>query len=246
MLRPMSGPRFTLFQARKPDDPMREHEIACFARALAVPEDRVAAVDLLAADLDRAILDATDAFLFGGSGDYSVVGEAPWLDHALEVVRTVHDCGKPTFASCWGFQVLARAMGGRVIHDASRAELGTYDLLVTEEGERDPVFGPLAPRFLAQVGHEDHVVELPPNTTLLASSELTPHQAYRFDDAPIYCTQFHPELRLADLRVRIAAYPRYLETLPGITRASLEESLAETPGSESLLTRFVELVMGAS
>jgi GMP synthase-like glutamine amidotransferase len=49
------------------------------------------------------------------------------------------------------------------------------------------------------MGHEDIVIEIPPQATLLASSKKVTNQAYRFNDAPIYCTQFHPELNRSDL-----------------------------------------------
>ena len=94
-------------------------------------------------------------------------------------------------------------------------------------------------RFDAQVGHEDTVVELPPNTTLLAASERCPTHAYRFDDAPIYCTQFHPELERADLLMRLEAYPEYVESIVGVPMAEFRKQLAKTPDASGLITRFV-------
>lgn len=234
--------RFTLFQARRPEDPMRPHELECFARTLPAEAERIRAFDLLRESFGPETIAGTDVFLFGGSGDFSVVTGGDWLDRALGVMRRVHASGRPTFASCWGFQALARAMGGTVVHDRDRAEVGTYEAFLTDDGRADPVFSPLGTAFRAQMGHEDHVVDLPPNTTLMASSALNPNQAYRFDDAPIYCTQFHPELGPDDLRLRFAAYPRYLETIPGVSPESVERGLAESPESAALLRRFLETV----
>ena len=42
---------------------------------------------------------------------------------------------------------MARAMGGEVVTDRSRAEVGTYWLELTSEGKNDPVFGPLGGRL---------------------------------------------------------------------------------------------------
>ena len=67
---------------------------------------------------------------------------------------------------------MARAMGGQVIHDADRAELGTRRLMLTDAGLNDPLLSPLGATFNAQTGHEDRVVTLPPGATLLASSDL--------------------------------------------------------------------------
>ena len=34
----------------------------------------------------------------------------PWLPAALDAMVALHETGKPTFASCWGFQAMARAL----------------------------------------------------------------------------------------------------------------------------------------
>ena len=117
--------RYLLLQVRNPDDPMRAHEIRSFARALQASPNQIGVFDLLSEALTAAHVSNVDMFLLGGSGHYSAAGDGPWLERALDSLRRVHNCGKPTFASCWGFQALARAMGGRVIHDLERAELGT-------------------------------------------------------------------------------------------------------------------------
>lgn len=233
--------RFLLLQVRNPDDPMRLHEVQAFARALRIVPEQIAVFDLLSDSAVDASLRDADMFLLGGSGKYSAAGQGEWLDRALDVLRRVHETRKPTFASCWGFQAMARAMGGRVINDRSWAEVGTHSLTLTDAGRDDPVFGPLGDSFLAQMGHEDHVVELPTNTTLLASSKRAVHQAYRFDDRPIYCTQFHPELTGDDLQLRVQAYPEYIEEIAKVSYEEFVASIKETPGSEALLRRFVEM-----
>ena len=219
---------------------MRQHEVESFARVLGVEPRRIGVFDLLREKLDGKGARTFDLLLLGGSGDYSVAGESRWLEGALETLRRVHDSGTPVFASCWGFQAFARAMGGRVVNDPARGELGTCELTLTDAGMEDPVFGPLGRRFRAQAGHEDVVAELPPHSTLLASSALVENQAYRFDDAPIYGTQFHPELLAADLELRLRAYPRYLEELSGLPPDQFFESLEETPETQGVLSRFAE------
>ena len=230
--------RFLLLQVRNPKDPMLQHEVQCFARTLPAPIDQIGVFDLLSGALDPATLAAADMILLGGSGDYSAAGEGAWLERALDSLRAVHASGKPTFASCWGFQGMARAMGGRVENVPEISEIGTYSLFLTYEGLRDPIFGPLGQEFRAQMGHEDHVVELPPRTTLLASSKRVPYQAYRFDDAPIYCTQFHPELRAKDLALRLSRYTRYEAYLDG-TLPEFHDSISDTPETERIIARFV-------
>ena len=81
-------------------------------------------------------VDRHDAVLIGGSGDYSVTRESGWLDASLDLMRDLVREAKPTFASCWGFQAMAKAHAGKVETDLSRAEVGTHQLHLTEAGKK--------------------------------------------------------------------------------------------------------------
>ena len=115
--------RYLLLQVRNPDDPMRGHEVDCFASTLRCPPSRIRAVDLLRDRPGRAAFDDADIVLLGGSGDYSVAEGGPWMEFALDAMRRLHEMSKPTFASCWGFHAMAKAMGGDVVTDPARAEV---------------------------------------------------------------------------------------------------------------------------
>ena len=220
---------------------MRQHEVASFARALEVDEDQILIFDLLSFALERRHLAKADMVLLGGSGHYSATAvEGEWLERALDSLRLVYDRAVPTFASCWGFQAMARAMGGEVVKDLNRAEIGTLQLWLTKAGRTDPVFGPLGEMFFGQMGHEDVVTKLPPGAVRLAHSERVQNQAYRFPDRPIYCTQFHPELNCGDLLTRVVHYPDYIRKIAGMEPDQFTKLIRETPETEALLKRFVE------
>ena len=232
--------RFLLLQTRNADDPMRHHEVASFARALEADEDQIEILDLLSHSLETRHLKDVDMLLLGGSGHYSAAGEGHWLDRALDSLRLVYDVRMPTFASCWGFQAMARAMGGEVVHDLEHAEIGTRQLALTEAGRNDPIFAPLGDTFFGQMGHEDVVTKLPRKALLLASSGRVENQAYCFPDRPIYCTQFHPELNCGDLVERVVNYPEYIRKIAGMEPDRFAEMIHETPETEALLKRFVK------
>jgi GMP synthase (glutamine-hydrolysing) len=237
-------PRFLLLQMRNAGDPMREHEICCFAESLGSHADQLATVDLISVDISDHQLHHCDVVLIGGAGDYSVATGGPWLERAMDLMRRLCDLSKPTFASCWGFQAMARALGGEVIHDRDRAEVGTLELTLTDAGRLDPVFGPLGDRFYAQLGHEDRVVTLPANAELLATGERTRHQAYRITGKPIYATQFHPEMSRENLAARLRRYPKYVEAVARMSFEELLESTRDTPETSALLPRFLRAVLG--
>ena len=238
------GIRYLLLQVRNPDDPMRSQEIGCFARTLRCPREQIRAVDLLSGVPTVEQLDAVDVVLLGGSGDYSVAEGGDWLGVALEAMRELYDLAKPTFASCWGFQAMAKAMGGEVVTDLGRAELGTVPMRLTAAGRKDPVFGALGDTFEVGIGHQDIVVRLPENAVRLASTDIVENQAYCFKGKPIYCTQFLPELNRKEFLERVYAYPQYVEKIVGVTLEEFSKTCRETPESEALLRRFVQHVFG--
>jgi GMP synthase (glutamine-hydrolysing) len=236
--------RFLLLQLRKAVDPMRRQEVESFAHTLGCDVDQIAVADLLAGWPVASRLQTADVVLLGGSGEYSATSNEAWIVPILEGLAELAELGKPTFASCWGFQAFARALGGRCIHDPAHAELGNVDLQLSEAGRTDPLFGQLPSNFSGHAGHEDHVVELPPNAILLASTERVRNQAFCLRDKPIYCTQFHPELTCDRLFERVRAYPQYVERIAGIPLEQFERTCRETPEANSLLGRFVEMVTG--
>lgn len=233
---------------------MRDQEVRCFARAIPCSPDQISVVDLInghrgVANLSRAQLDRVDAVLIGGSGDYSVAHGGPWLPAALEVMADLAAIKKPTFASCWGFQAMAKALGGEVIHNPANAELGTLPVTLTTEGETDEVFGQLGDStgdgpttFEAIMGHEDHVIRLPSNAVRLAYSDRVENQAFRLAELPIYATQFHPELDTESLIQRLEAYSRYVSSFAGKPLDEFRRDLAPTPIAGNLLPIFVGTV----
>lgn len=225
---------------------MAGHEIRCFADVLGCSEDRIEVFDLLRACPTVSELDHIDVVLIGGSGDYSVAGGGPWLTPALEAMRELHELRKPTFASCWGFQAMARALGGVVVNDLSRAEVGTHAVRLTDAGRADPVFGPLAEAgetFPAQMGHQDIVDRLPDGAVRLASTDLVENQAFAFPGRPIYGTQFHPELTRRTLLDRLEHYPAYVERIAGVPFERFRrEGVFESPETARMLPRFLETI----
>ncbi len=232
---------FLLVQARRPDDRMLVHERSCFARALGVAEEHVATVNLLEGEVPASSLEAHPLVLVGGSGDFSVTGDEPWLPRMFSFLKNVAlEQKKPLFGSCFGFQALVVAAGGEVITDLDRSEVGTFDILVSPEGARDPLFAGAPGRFLAQLGHKDRATRVPSSLVPLAFSEKCPYQAVRVRDSQCVATQFHPELTKEDTTYR---YLTYLEAYqlavpsPGQPDPVLD-GFKDSPESTALLRRW--------
>jgi GMP synthase (glutamine-hydrolysing) len=244
----MAASPFLLLQSRDPGDAMRRHEVECFVRALGISPGELSVTDVLERVPDARELRDVSAVLMGGSGDYSSLDAAPWIDRMVAWIRDVLlPSDVPVFASCFGFQVMVRALGGTMLRDPARREVGSFDIDLAPGATDDPLFGALPPRFVGQVGHTDRAQDLPPGTVLLASSPRCPVHAYRVGRKPVWATQFHPELSVEDVRVR---YLRYLEKYPpedlptGVSpeEAPFLKSLRDSPEATALLPRFAELV----
>jgi GMP synthase (glutamine-hydrolysing) len=190
----MSTPRALLVSLRDPHDPMARQEQRCFAVRAELPVEAVDLHPMSEGPPTREKLLRYDAIFFGGSGAYSVLDDVAWIRDGLRTLVEVVELRIPAWASCFGFQGLSLALGGEVIRDDARQELGAYELSLTAAGRADPVIGVLPPVFWGQEGHHDHVMRLPPGVTLLATGAGIENQAFRVDGTPFYASQFHPEL----------------------------------------------------
>lgn len=184
-------PRALLVSLRDPDDPMARHEHDCFVEHAGLPAEALHVAHMAEA---RPSLDGYELVFFGGSGAYSVLDDVAWIRETVDVMLEVIDRRIPAYASCFGFQGVSMALGGRVVQDKARAEMGAVQLRRTAAAVHDPIFSGLPGEFWAQQGHKDHVVELPPGVTLLAVGDVSENQAFKVDRAPFWASQFHPEL----------------------------------------------------
>ncbi len=233
-----------LLQAREPSDPAKAEERASFAAKAGVDLERIVPHDLLQGPPTLRKVSGYDALMIGGSGDYYVSkANLPRFEAVLDLLRDVVETGHPTFASCFGFQLLVAALGGEIVHDPEGMEVGTYPLTLTEEGVNDPLFGYLPPKFLAQTGRKDRAGRLPTDTIHLASSERSPFHAFRIPGKPIWATQFHPELNAEENKARFINYlDGYGSMMSPEQQQATLDSFVESPETAELIPRFLELV----
>lgn len=235
--------RILLIQARDTSDAMLGHELDCFARRCGLATDAFRSLNLCCDTADATALAEVDAVMIGGSGDYSLAtGGFPWHHTFLELMREVARRDVPTFASCFGFQALVQALGGRVVKEPSAAEVGTFRITLSDAGQRDPLFGRLPGVFDAQLGHNDSVRDLPPELERLAYSDRCEVQAVRVRGTNVVATQFHPELTMED---NITRYVRYLHVYdaklgPDEAQAMAAAIHRPSPLANALLSWFIE------
>ncbi|RTH08573.1 glutamine-hydrolyzing GMP synthase, partial [Thermus scotoductus] len=101
----------------------------------------------------------------------------------------VFTLGLPTLGICYGMQLLAQELGGKV-ERAGRAEYGKA-LLARYQG---PLFKGLEGEVQVWMSHQDAVTELPPGWRVVAETEENPVAAMEAPDGKTFAVQFHPEV----------------------------------------------------
>ncbi len=139
----------------------------------------------------RAELDAIDLWMTSPARA-SVTDDDAWIRDAEALVRRLVAQGRPFAGICFGHQLLATALGGRVERAATGWGVGahTYDVVAPQP------WMDRSERFTLIASHEDQVVELPPGATLLATSSHCPVAMFAVGDRAIGL-QPHPEFTAA-------------------------------------------------
>ena len=87
-------------------------------------------------------VDGYDALFVGGSSDASVLKPQlyPFVEPAKALLSYCVDRDVPVFASCFGFQLVVEALGGKVVLDTEQMEMGIYPIRLTAAARTDLLF----------------------------------------------------------------------------------------------------------
>jgi GMP synthase (glutamine-hydrolyzing), C-terminal domain or B subunit/GMP synthase (glutamine-hydrolyzing), N-terminal domain or A subunit len=117
-------------------------------------------------------------------GPASVYAEgAPRVDPELFAL------GIPTLGICYGMQLMAQDLGGRVDRTGV-SEFGKTAL----RAEHGALFGDLPAEQTVWMSHRDSVVAAPEGSVVVAGSASTPIAAFEQAETKMYGVQFHPEV----------------------------------------------------
>ncbi|GAB4518016.1 MAG: GMP synthase [Roseibium sp.] len=135
--------------------------------------------------------------VLGGAQSALADDDYPFLPAVCDLIRAFHGADRPVLGICLGSQLVARAFAG-----ANRlglpVEFGWHEVTPTDEGRRDPVVSQLGTGSPLFHWHTD-TVSLPEGAAHLATSAMTPVQAFRMGRAT-YALQFHFETGLPEVR----------------------------------------------
>ena len=110
-----------------------------------------------------------------------------YADEAPQVDPGIYELGVPVLGICYGMQLMARDLGGRV-------ERGAGEFGKTRVRVGGALASGLPEEQTAWMSHRDSVSAPPEGATVTAGSDSTPIAAFEAPERKLYGVQFHPEV----------------------------------------------------
>ncbi|WP_251328782.1 type 1 glutamine amidotransferase [Haloplanus pelagicus] len=177
-----------------------------------------------------------DGFVVTGSRA-SVYWDREWIGRLKTWTSGAIEAGMPGLGVCYGHQLLADVMGGRVV-GMDEYEIGYRTV---EQVARNRLLDGVDETFTVFTSHSDRVAEAPPGATVFAANDYGIHG---FRKGDVFAVQFHPEYDMAMARSvtkgkdgQLSA-ARIQEVLDGIN----EENYRAAAGCKRLFDNFLDFV----
>ncbi len=132
---------------------------------------------------------ACDAWLITGSR-HGVYEKLPWMADLSALIRAAFAEKVPVVGICFGHQIMAEALGGKVEKSNKGWGLGLHSYGLN--ADRPAWMSDEEATFAIPAVHQDQVVTLPPGAKAVASSEFCENAAIAYD-GPGFSVQGHPE-----------------------------------------------------
>jgi GMP synthase (glutamine-hydrolysing) len=205
-----------------------------FQRAARLVRPRLRVIDVAAGDALPPASQVAGAIITGSGA--MVTERLPWSEQTAGWIRDAMDVDLPLFGVCFGHQLMAHALGGRVDYLPGGREIGTQPITLLPDATGDVAAGTAPATFRAHTTHEQSVLETPRGTVVLARPTRDPSHILRYGRNAV-STQFHPEFSAEVMR----AYVRRKHA--GVRLANLEQlgafrEVAATPWARRLLRQF--------
>lgn len=133
-------------------------------------------------DFPASAVDA-DGWLITGS-KHGAYEDHDWIPPLEDLIRAIRETGRPLVGICFGHQIIAQALGGKVEKFSGGWSVGRTEYTVNGQ--------PMA----LNAWHQDQVTAVPDGATVVGSSDFCANAALLYDDQ-IWTIQPHPEFSSA-------------------------------------------------
>ncbi|MEP3332854.1 type 1 glutamine amidotransferase [Sedimentitalea sp.] len=124
-------------------------------------------------------VDDADGWLITGS-KHGVYEDHPWIPPLEDLIREIAQSGRPLIGVCFGHQIIAQALGGKVEKFVGGWAVGGTTYQMGDE------------TLTLNAWHQDQVTELPNCARVLGSSDFCQNAVLAYGDT-IWTVQPHPE-----------------------------------------------------
>ena len=135
-------------------------------------------------DLDKIKEMAPKGIIFTGGPNSVYKEDSPTCP------KEIYDLGIPILGICYGSQLMAHQLGGRV----ETAPVSEYGKTEVEVDNSSLLFGDVSPKTICWMSHTDYIAEAPEGFRVMAHTPVCPVAAMERPDKSWYAVQFHPEV----------------------------------------------------
>jgi len=197
--------------------------------------------DIIAVDQGHGLPDPLSVEHYAGivvTGSPAMVSSRQdWSERTAAWLAAVHDHARPLLGVCYGHQLIAHALGGRVGPNPHGRRMGTHALRISTDD--DALLTAAVDGMVVHSTHVEAVLEPPPGTQVLASADGDPHHALHFGNRS-WGVQFHPEFDADIMRAYVRERRNELRA-EGFDDDALARAVVDAPLGDELLTRFAGL-----
>ncbi len=166
--------------------------------------------------------EAADGWLITGSR-HGVYDDLPWIAPLEQLIRDIHARKLPLVGICFGHQIIARALGGRVEKFTGGWAVGPTEYEI--DGRR----------MTLNAWHQDQVIKPPEGARVVGSNDFCRYAALAYGDH-VWTLQPHPEFDNAFIRGLIEKRGRGVVPGPVLDAATAR---LETPADAAETAEFI-------
>ena len=176
-----------------------------------------------------------DAYVITGSSA-GVYDPLAWIAPLKSFIRAAHGRAR-LVGICFGHQVMAEALGGRVEKSHKGWALGLHSY---EVDHRAPWMDGGARRIAVAASHQDQVVAVPEDVVVLGHSAFAPYDMLAYPGGDAISVQFHPEFERGFAEQLVELRRARLPDAADADRALASlQAPSDSPRVASWLRRFI-------